>query len=208
MASPQVIYPHAEKQYRYSYNKICAYCHEPFTSWKANQQYCKDECRTAAQMERRRVAEPSHWLDIEIECPICHTRFKRTPEQSPNRKYCGDDCAYTAMRQKQNTFVTEIDPSAMAAWNRRRKENNGRDVLLNRLYRRYPDLPRNCEATENGVGCSEARVLEAAHRPEFKRNGAWRTMKWYERHMFWILCPTHHRLIDFNICTPIEIGLT
>lgn len=97
----------------------------------------------------------------------------------------------------------DLNPGAMAAYNRARTMRGGPDTLINRLRRRYPDLPLVCEA----VGCDEARVLEAAHRPEFRRNGSWRTLSLYERHMFWMLCPTCHRVLDFGIETPEQLGL-
>jgi len=91
----------------------------------------------------------------------------------------------------------------MKRYNQTRYIKHGKDTLTTRLYKKYPDLPKVCEANE----CNESRVLEAAHKPDYKRNGAWRTMKWYERHMFWMLCPTHHKLIDLGICSMVELGL-
>lgn len=92
----------------------------------------------------------------------------------------------------------------MSAYNRQRSKRHGPDTLITRLRKRYPDLPTCCEA----AGCNEGRVLECAHKPEHKRNGAWRTLDKYERHMFWMLCPTHHRLLDLGIETVEQMGLT
>jgi hypothetical protein len=98
----------------------------------------------------------------------------------------------------------ELNPGSMEAYNRQRAKNHGPDLLMTRLRKKYPDLPRSCEV----IGCSEDRVLDLAHRPEFARRGKHRVMAHYERHMFWVLCPNHHRLIDDHFCTPEELGLS
>jgi len=72
---------------------------------------------------------------------------------------------------------------------------------LERLWRKYPDLPRRCEA------CGEARVLDVAHRPGHERNGAWRTMEVMEPHMIWVLCPTCHALLDRLGFTAEQLGI-
>jgi hypothetical protein len=51
------------------------------------------------------------------------------------------------------------------------------------------------------------RILEAAHKPGFERNGAHRVLKYYERHMFWMLCPNCHTYLDAKLKTPTELGL-
>jgi hypothetical protein len=91
------------------------------------------------------------------------------------------------------------NPGVQRIYNRTR----GRDTLEVRVRKKFPQLPKSCQA----AGCTEARVLELAHRPEFKRNGAWRSIALYQPHMIWVLCPTHHRLIDRGICAPAEFGL-
>jgi hypothetical protein len=69
------------------------------------------------------------------------------------------------------------------------------------MRRRYADIPTACES------CGEARILEIAHKPEFARNGAWALVSNTLRHMFWVLCPTCHKLLDRGICTQAELGL-
>lgn len=105
--------------------------------------------------------------------------------------------------QKQHGRFKEDNPGAMHRYNLRRYAAHGTDSLTTRLRKKFPDLPTVCEA----IDCGEGRVLDFAHKPEFRRNGAYRVMKYYERHMFWVLCPTCHRLIDCGICTPEELGL-
>lgn len=92
----------------------------------------------------------------------------------------------------------------MREYNKTRYAKNGKDTLQKRLYKKYPDLPRVCEAKD----CGEARVLTAAHKPGFERNGDWQVMKYYERHMFWMLCPTCHAVLDKKIETPEQMGLS
>jgi hypothetical protein len=76
-----------------------------------------------------------------------------------------------------------------------------KDTVLNRIRRRYPDVPTQCES------CGENRILEVAHKPEHKRNGMWRIAATMKRHMFWVLCPTCHKLLDRGIRTQQELGL-
>jgi len=69
------------------------------------------------------------------------------------------------------------------------------------LRRAFPDLPVGCES------CGESRVLDVAHKPEFARNGAWRNRNTTQRHMFWVLCPTCHALLDRGVMTAQALGL-
>lgn len=107
-------------------------------------------------------------------------------------------------RRRDHLRFRELYPGAMNAYNRTRVRNHGPDRLITRLRRRYPDLPTVCEAK----GCNESRVLEIAHRPTHRRNGRWRTLDLYDRHMFWVLCPTCHRVLDRGIETAESLGLT
>jgi hypothetical protein len=50
-------------------------------------------------------------------------------------------------------------------------------------------------------------VLDVAHKPEFARNGAWRNRNTTQRHMFWVLCPTCHALLDRGVMTAQALGL-
>lgn len=90
----------------------------------------------------------------------------------------------------------------MRDYNANRYRKYGKDTLYNRLQAEYDDLPTACEC------CGEARVVEIAHKPEFSRNGRWRVLSLYKRHMFWILCPTCHKVLDKRIETPEQMGLS
>ncbi|MGH2607540.1 MAG: hypothetical protein ACRDHF_00505 [Tepidiformaceae bacterium] len=109
------------------------------------------------------------------------------------------ECAAKARRRDLAAFLA-ANPGAQSFYN---GERGHKDTLIERLRHRYPDLPRECEAQF----CGEKRVLDMAHKPGFRRNGAWRTLRVYERHMFWILCPNHHALIDRGVAMPEEFGL-
>jgi hypothetical protein len=91
------------------------------------------------------------------------------------------------------------NPGVQSFWNSTR----GQDTLAIRVRKKYPNLPTACQAR----GCNEARVLDFAHRPEFKMNGAWRSIDLYQPHMIWVLCPTCHRVLDEKIETPEQMGL-
>lgn len=188
-------------QYRHQYSRICPHCEKAFSTWNKAAKYCSVRCRTDAATARR-IREPTCWLNIPMECGICNTKFFRTLNTGPNKKYCSPECSIRARRSDHRRFM-ELAPGAMEAYNRQRAKNHGSGTLITRLRKRYPDLPKVCETPS----CSESRVLEIAHKPEHKRNGAWRTMDWYERHMFWMLCPTCHAVLDLGIETPEQMGL-
>jgi hypothetical protein len=139
-----------------------------------------------------------------IACGMCGAEFFRTLKTGANKKYCSGDCAIAARKRDQLKFKLD-NPDAEAAYRARAEKHASysRDTVLTRLRKRYPDLPTSCEAG----GCGESRVLEVAHKPGFKRNGAWRTLRIMERHMFWLLCPTHHRILDYGIETAEQMGL-
>jgi hypothetical protein len=110
-----------------------------------------------------------------------------------NKWYCSDVCSTEAARQSRCRFYkrnpNKISEYRNAAINRNKKAGIT-DGNLTRFYKRFPDAPRQCEA------CGESRIVEISHKPEFKRNGMWRSAKNTQLHMVWILCPTCHRLMD------------
>jgi hypothetical protein len=187
--------PKKPRTRRHVYERACRYCKAPFATGIKSQQYCSGRCRTdRATSERDR--SPSHWLNVLVTCGVCSKSFKRPQGSSPIRKYCSEDCQRKAKSRYYKKWM-DSNPGAMAAYNRAR----GRDTLTVRLQKRYPDLPNACES------CGESRVIELAHKPKFKRNGAWRTIDQYKRHMFWVLCPTCHKVLDRGIQTPKEMRL-
>jgi len=184
--------------------KQCPVCDTKFTPDNRAQIYCSLPCRTRAQTNRDATATGKpHWSLTGKICKICGKHFMPGTKMSSNAKYCSDACRVEGIRTTQKRFK-QLNPEAQSIYNRARDMTNGRkDTLQRRLYAKYPDLPRVCE-TPN---CREARVLEAAHKPGFERKGADQVMKFYERHMFWMLCPTCHRVLDKGIETPEQMGL-
>jgi hypothetical protein len=123
---------------------------------------------------------------------------------SSNARYCSDPCRVIGIRESQARFK-RLNPNSQTLYNRVRDMKNGRkDTLQRRLYKKYPDLPTKCES----CGLEEEGMLDAAHKPGFERKGGHQVMKYYERHMFWMLCPNDHRRLDKKLKTPEELGLT
>lgn len=192
----------AKHVHRHSFERVCAFCAKKFVTGMRSALYCSERCRTDAATARRDRGAAGAWLRIKITCGVCGAKFLRTKKTGPNRKYCSPSCSVLSIKKDHLRFIRAY-PEAMAAYNRRRYKNYGSDTLFKRLQKKYSDLPSICEA----IGCIESRVLELAHKPQYKRNGAPRTLARYERHMFWVLCPTHHRLIDKKTETPERLGL-
>lgn len=181
-------------------SKICPECENTFEFTNNAQVYCTLKCRNKNQNKRNNLLP--NWKNTPVVCGVCAKEFIRPENSSPIRKYCSDGCVLKA-RQRQTNRFKNMNPEAMKRYNQNRWAKYGSDTLTTRLYKKYPDLPKACEAT----GCGEDRVIDIAHKPEHSRMRAHRVMKHYERHMFWILCPTHHAIIDRGVLKPLEIGL-
>jgi hypothetical protein len=179
----------------------CKYCQHLIENPAAAQKYCSNKCRTESLNGRNRL-KPEHWMNRSQICKRCGAVFPLTKETGHNRKYCSDECSRKAMRQSIESFYAK-NPGIMSRYNKRRYRKYGSDTLINRLRKKYPDLPTTCESIE----CHESRILEVAHKPSYKRNGTWRTITKCQRHMFWLLCPTCHRLIDRGYHSPSDLGL-
>lgn len=176
------------------YDLVCKDCGGQFTAQRPDKLYCSSTCQGRAG--RRRRGEQTDATALGRDCSICGTHFDIVPP-STNRRYCSAACAREASRRLLRAYMRR-NPGKQKLYNQRRPY---RDTVLNRLRRRFPDTPNACES------CGENRVLEVAHRPEFKRNGAWRIVENTQRHMFWVLCPTCHKLLDRGICSQDELGL-
>ena len=191
------------REYRERFNRKCDHCKTPFQSVTRQQKYCVPDCRTAAEIARRR-RRPGDWLSVELKCGVCRKAFFRTLATGPNKKYCSEGCSYQANLLSQKRFH-KANPDAQTAFRDRSKKRLKNDTLMDRLRKKYTDLPTVCEA----LGCGEGRVLDIAHKPEHRRLCRHRIISLhYQRHKFWILCPTHHALIDRNVSQPAELGLS
>jgi hypothetical protein len=172
--------------------KQCLECKTVFQTTHQRQLYCTKLCSYRAENRRRKDR-----LQKDRTCRFCSEPFIPT---SANNQYCSDHCSTEGARRSRRAFARKR-PEAIHRYYQTRVEKNGKDTLVNRVIRKY-SLERKCES------CGEGRVLDVAHRPEYKRNGAWRTMKNMQPHMIWVLCPTCHALIDRGVCTPDELGLS
>lgn len=68
-----------------------------------------------------------------------------------------------------------------------------------RFFRRYPHRERKCQARS----CGETRVLDLAHKVPVR--GRRRLVP--KDGEVWVLCPTHHRLLDGGLVSADELGL-
>ena len=173
----------------------CTLCNKPFSAQRPDKKWCSSYCAQRAGRIRRQ--EHKGTTEHGGLCGRCGAHFEIVPP-STNRRYCSTACSVAAARELRRLWARREYKKRRPNYEAKRK---GRDTMLGRLGRRYADIPRACES------CGEARVLEVAHRPTHKRNGAWRIAANLRRHMFWVLCPTCHKLLDRGICTQEELGL-
>ncbi len=187
--------------------KACPACGNEFMPDNRAQVYCCLACRSKAAVNRQKERGGPVKLDMASprSCCECGSLFSVDSIYASRAKYCSDECRVIAIRRDRKRFH-DHNPSAQQLYNRARSfKLGGGDTLKERLYKRYPDLPKHCESSCCSV--DDWRILEAAHRPGFERDGAHRVMKYYERHMFWMLCPNCHTYLDLKIKTPVELGL-
>ena len=135
-------------------------------------------------------------------CRHCGKEFTVERTTGHNRQHCSKECARLTQKRNQEKFLKR-NPHKPAEYAETRRDQTHRMTLHQRLRKKYPDLPVVCEAQ----GCEEDRVLDFAHKPAFARNGRHQTLNLYERHMFWVLCPTCHALIDRAGYEPWKLGL-
>ncbi len=182
-------------------------CSTVFTPENRAQVYCSISCRTRATHAREKLngARKITSGDPRI-CHTCKEPFLPRSKYSGNAKYCSHACRVEGIRTQQKNWKN-ANPDSQAIYNRARAhEMGGGDTVRQRLYNRYPDLPTRCESSTCSV--TDVRILEAAHKPGFERKGdRLRVMKYYERHMFWMLCPNCHTYLDTKLKTPDKLGL-
>ena len=187
-----------------SYQHTCIICDSPYEAKVPHQNYCSPACRNVSVLrknkERNQSLTVEEWQSRKRYCLWCGMEFQLRNKDANNTQYCSSGCRSTGYKQRQAEFY-ERNPGIMKQYNRKRVETHGRKTLLLRLYKRFPDLPTACES------CGESRVLDLAHKPEHARNGAARTLRLYQRHMFWVLCPTCHALLDRLKTPPDNMGL-
>ncbi len=176
----------------------CAHCNRNFVPKRSDSRFCRKLCATKFY-----YAQKPKVTDAGRPCFECGKHMTLRRDQS-QKKTCSDKCR----RARVARIVREWhlrNPEREALYRERAKLRQTPDANLKRFYQWNPDAPRCCEA----AGCAEWRVLEIAHKPGHERNGAWRSKRncvW--PFYVWVLCPTHHRLIDRMHYPPEDFSLT
>ena len=172
--------------------RYCIFCGIDFIATRAWHKFCSHKCQ-----EAKRRKDAGLIKDIGRYCKQCGIHFIPTTSQ---QQHCSSECSAKSARQSRSKFFKN-NPGISKIYYERSRTKNGKDGNLKRLYKRYPDLPKQCES------CGDNRVLDIAHKPNHKRNGEWRSVKNTTPEKIWILCPTCHALIDRMNYDPKELGL-
>lgn len=172
----------------------CAQCEGPL-SGRPDRKYCSIQC-----LQRARLVRQGHGKPYERECRACGRSFTCQGRGAGNKWHCSDECGAASARKWRREF-DKRHPDRDPVYRDRQRAKAKRDTRLNRFWRKYPDMPRHCEA------CGESRVLDAAHKPEHRRLGAWQSMKNTTPEQIWVLCPTCHALLDRLGYTPEQLGI-
>jgi hypothetical protein len=172
----------------------CAICNLSFER-VSNRLYCGRSCSDAARLSRHPNQDPNR------PCRQCGAIFVRVGRGHANKQHCSNDCARKSAQESASKFkVRRPERDAIYREAARRRQTQ-KDVALARIWKRYPWMPRWCE------GCAESRVLEIAHRPEFRLWGTWPTLENTTPEKIWILCPTCHALLDRKGFTKEQLGI-
>lgn len=178
----------------------CVTCGNAYEAKTSFQKYCSRQCETRAY-RLRKFEEKG---EVGKYCKQCGTYFVLSLERGNCRLHCSDECARKSAMQSRTKFWKNISdkPAKMKQYHETYRQKVGPDGNLKRLFSRYPDLPHSCQS------CGESRVVDIAHKPGYKRNGAWRSLDNCTPDKIWILCPTCHMLIDRMHYDPSELGLS
>lgn len=175
---------------------MCGTRFEAKTSW---QRYCSRKCSSKRYRESKGVK-----VDQGRHCKRCGTLFYPPRKGGANKQHCSQECSRESAKLSRKRMY-ENDPAKLvkhrADAKARAKASGRKETPLARIWRWWPDVPRECQS------CGESRVLDVAHRPDHARNGAWRTKANCQPHMIWILCPTCHALLDRLGYTAEQLGL-
>jgi hypothetical protein len=164
--------------------KHCWICGKEFTPVTAWQRYCSVKC----QSENWRNSK-GRIVDSGRHCRQCGIKFYPPRNGGANKQHCSLECSIKSARESRSKFYKK-NPEIYKKYNKKWHNKVGTDGNLLRFYLRYPDAPKKCQA------CGEDRILDIAHKPEHKRNGAWRSKQNTTIERVWILCPTCHALLD------------
>jgi predicted nucleic acid-binding Zn ribbon protein len=170
----------------------CLICGNPFKATRAWHKYCHRNCKEK-DFRKRNGLEASK----EKHCKQCGIKFTVI---KPGEQHCSSECGTKSARQSRSKFFKK-NPGIEKKYYQKTINKIGHRGNLDRFYVRHPDAPKACES------CGENRVLDIAHKPEYKRNGQWRSVANTTIEKVWILCPTCHALIDRKGYDPKQLGL-
>ncbi len=174
----------------------CVVCGAEFQAHRSFHRYCGRKCSSLAGRRKGGIK-----LEAGRFCRQCGTKFFPAMNQQ-NKQHCSDECSKTSARESRSKFWAQNKDEKHKKYRDTRRAKVGPDGNLKRYYAKYPDAPKECES------CGENRVLDIAHKPSYKRNGAWRSAKNTTPNKVWILCPTCHTLLDRMHYEPKELGLS
>ena len=173
----------------------CVTCGTEMPGSPSHRKYCSSLCKG----RHRRAFGGGSAADGHT-CRHCGTLFAVEAGQY-NKWLCSEVCRKASNAKSVREFHARR-PQQEAIYRARTKERRHPDGTFVRFYRAHPTAPRACES------CGENRVLDLAHKPISKRNGARKTMqnsRWPED--VWVLCPTCHALHDRMNYTLEELSL-
>lgn len=166
----------------------CLICGKKFEAKTAWHKYCSRRCASKKQRN-----EKGYKLSDGRFCRQCGKKFIPSLEEQ-NRQHCSGECARLSAKASRQKFYIN-NPERVKEYRSRQPQLS----KLDRLYKKYPELPIVCEF------CGENRIVEIAHKPDYKRNGAWFRIKDTTPKTIWILCPTCHNLLDKKGYTPEQL---
>ena len=174
----------------------CIVCGVEFEARRANHTICSLYC----QHRKWKIGAGRMKLIDGRRCKQCGTRFYPSGSGENNKQHCSDSCAAKSARQSRSRFFDK-NPQKMLQYHAAARQKHGPDANMKRFRARHPFAPSACQS------CGESRVLDIAHKPEFRRNGSHRSAKNTTIDRVWILCPTCHALIDRKGVDPASLGL-
>lgn len=174
--------------------KHCETCGILYDCDRATARFCTSRCRDKFYWNQKRAG----YINLRF-CRQCGKEFQLKSRNDAARRHCSIECSKKSAKESRSKFY-EKNPEKMKQYylNQQKIEPDGNQK---RFYRRYPNAPKSCQS------CGEKRVLDIAHKPEFRRNGQWRSLSNSTLDKVWILCPTCHALLDRMNYTPEELNL-
>lgn len=185
--------PLKELMGRANSDRLCLECGGGIDGARADALRCSGECGIAS---KQKALVPTTIRT----CKQCPRVFIRLGRYEGNAWHCSEACSRVSAKASRRMFH-ELRPERTGAYRERQRSKRLRDTAIERLWRRFPLMPRACEA------CGEARVLDIAHRPEHARKGAWSRLSNCTPEKIWVLCPLCHALLDRLGYTAKQLGI-